>query len=159
MAGVRSWEATPGLKLSATKKDDTHSAPPEPAAPPEPPAPAAPASTARFAQPVSGNIIRPYGNGNEGIDIGAPSGTPVRAAGDGEVAAITQDTDQIPILVVRHPDGLLTVYANIRNITVARGDRVTGGQTIAEVGGGSPSFLHFEVRRGFESVDPNEYLP
>ena len=134
---------------------------PEPAAAaaPEPPAPAAPASTARFAQPVSGNIIRPYGNGNEGIDIGAPSGTPVRAAGDGEVAAITQDTDQIPILVVRHPDGLLTVYANIRNITVARGDRVTGGQTIAEVGGGSPSFLHFEVRRGFESVDPNDYLP
>lgn len=109
--------------------------------------------------PVSGDIIRPYGNGNEGIDIAAPSGTPVRAAGDGEVAAITQDTEQVPILVVRHPDGLLTVYANIRNIAVARGDSVARGQAIAEIGGGSPAFLHFEVRRGFESVDPTDYLP
>ncbi|WP_416916551.1 MAG: peptidoglycan DD-metalloendopeptidase family protein [Roseicyclus sp.] len=127
------------------------------------PAPAQPtpqaAPSARFIQPVSGNIIRPYGRGNEGIDIGAATGTAVRAAGDGEVAAITQDTDQIPILVVRHPDGLLTVYANIRNITVARGDRVTQGQTIAEVGPGEPSFLHFEVRRGFEAVNPTQYLP
>jgi LysM repeat protein len=124
---------------------------------PEPPPPAAP--TARFSLPVSGDIIRPYGSGNEGIDIGAATGTPVRAAGDGEVAAITQDTDQIPILVVRHPDGLLTVYANIRNISVARGDRVTQGQSLAEVGPGDPSFLHFEVRRGFEAVNPTQYLP
>lgn len=139
---------------------------PEPAAPAAAPAPTAPqpaaqapARTARFAQPVAGDILRPYGNGNEGIDIAAATGTPVRAASDGEVAAITQNTDQIPILVVRHPDGLLTVYANIRNIAVSRGDAVTRGQTIAEVGGGSPSFLHFEVRRGFESVDPTDFLP
>ena len=130
-----------------------------PAAAPEPtPQPQA-APSARFIRPVSGTIIRPYGNGNEGIDIGAATGTAVRAAADGEVAAITQDTDQIPILVLRHPDGLLTVYANIRNIAVSRGDRVTQGQTMAEVGPGDPSFLHFEVRRGFEAVNPNQYLP
>ena len=130
---------------------------PAPAPAPEPAPQAAP--SARFIQPVSGSIIRPYGRGNEGIDIGAAAGTPVRAAGDGEVAAITRDTDQIPILVVRHSDGLLTVYANIRNITVARGDRVTQGQTIAEVGPGDPPFLHFEVRRGFEAVNPTQFLP
>jgi murein DD-endopeptidase MepM/ murein hydrolase activator NlpD len=128
---------------------------PPPAAPE--PTPAQP--SARFIQPVSGSIIRPYGSGNEGIDIGAATGTAVRAAADGEVAAITQDTDQIPILVVRHPDGLLTVYANIRNIAVSRGDSVSQGQTLAEVGGGDPSFLHFEVRRGFEAVNPTRYLP
>ncbi len=122
------------------------------------PAPTA-APSARFIMPVSGSIIRPYGRGNEGIDIGAATGTPVRAAADGEVAAITRDTDQIPILVVRHSDGLLTVYANIRNISVARGDRVTQGQILAEVGPGDPSFLHFEVRRGFEAVNPTQYLP
>lgn len=129
--------------------------------PPAPqPAPAPqPTSTARFTQPVAGDIIRPYGRGNEGIDIAAPSGTAVRAAGDGEVAAITQSTDQIPILVVRHPDGLMTIYANISNIAVARGDRVTQGQKLAEVGAGSPSFLHFEVRRGFEALDPTQFLP
>jgi murein DD-endopeptidase MepM/ murein hydrolase activator NlpD len=129
------------------------------AAAPAPAAPAPAANTARFAYPVQGSIIRPYGSGNEGIDIGAATGTPVRAAADGEVAAITQDTDQIPILVVRHPDGLLTVYANIRNIAVSRGDSVSQGQTIAEVGPGDPSFLHFEVRRGFEAVNPTRYLP
>ena len=137
------------------------SAAPTPAPTPAPaPAPAPqPTSSARFAQPVAGDIIRPYGRDNEGIDIAAPSGTAVRAAGDGEVAAITQDTDQIPILVVRHPDGLMTIYANISNISVTRWDRVTRGQQLAEVGAGNPSFLHFEVRRGFEAVDPTEFLP
>jgi hypothetical protein len=82
----------------------------------------------------------------------------VRAAGDGEVAAITQDTDRVPILVIRHSDGLLTVYANIRNISVTRGQSISRGQQVAEVGPGDPSFLHFEVRRGFEAVDP-DHLP
>jgi len=152
-----------------TQSAEVAAAAPAPAAPAPAatPAPAAPAAapapqatrTARFIQPVPGAIIRPFGNGNEGIDIGAATGTPVRAAGDGEVAAITQDTDQIPILVVRHPDGLLTVYANLRDITVARGDRVTQGQTIAQVGGGAPPFLRFEVRRGFEAENPTRHLP
>ena len=83
----------------------------------------------------------------------------VRAAADGTVAAITQDTDQVPILVVRHSDGLLTVYANVQNIRVGRGDSVSRGATVAEVGAGDPSFLHFEVRRGFEAVNPSEFLP
>jgi len=137
----------------------TEAAAPAPAPTPEPTPPAQAEPSSRFSMPVSGSIIRPFGSGNEGIDIGAATGTPVRAAGDGEVAAITQDTDQIPILVVRHSDGLLSVYANIRNITVARGDSITRGQTIAEVGPGDPSFLHFEVRRGFEAVNPTQYLP
>ena len=61
--------------------------------------------------------------------------------------------------MVRHADGLLTVYANIQNIRVGRGDSVSRGATVADVGPGDPSFLHFEVRRGFEAVDPNDFLP
>ena len=116
------------------------------------------ASEPQMLRPVQGSIIRPYSSRNEGIDIGASAGTPVRAAADGEVAAITRDTDQVPILVLRHPGNLLTVYANIDNIRVARGDRVSRGQTIADVGAGDPAFLHFEVRQGFESVDPTPYI-
>jgi murein DD-endopeptidase MepM/ murein hydrolase activator NlpD len=82
----------------------------------------------------------------------------VRAAAAGTVAAITRDTDQVPILVVRHENNLLTVYANIDDIRVERGARVTSGQTLATVRQGDPSFLHFEVREGFESVDPMPYL-
>ncbi len=123
------------------------------------PAPAPAASSARFVRPVEGPILRPFSAGNEGIDITAAPGTPVRAAADGEVAAITQDTDQIPILVLRHSGGLLTVYANIQNIAVSRGERISQGQTVASVGPGDPSFLHFEVRRGFDAVDPADFLP
>ncbi|MBY4895112.1 peptidoglycan DD-metalloendopeptidase family protein [Rhodobacteraceae bacterium N5(2021)] len=128
------------------------------------PAPAAAAptparSSAPLIRPVSGSVLRGYGSGNEGIDIGAAAGTPVVAAADGTVAAITQDTDEVPILVIRHSGGLLTVYANIQNIAVSRGDRISQGQTVAQVGGGDPSFLHFEVRRGFEAVNPADFLP
>lgn len=131
---------------------------PDPVASPAP-APAPAADTARMIRPVEGPILRNFGGGSEGIDISAAPGTIVRAAADGTVAAITRDTDQVPILVVRHADGLLTVYANIRNIGVSRGDTISRGQTLAEVGDGDPAFLHFEVRRGFEAVDPSDFLP
>ncbi|WP_245243069.1 LysM peptidoglycan-binding domain-containing protein [Pararhodobacter sp. SW119] len=114
---------------------------------------------ARLAMPVDGRIIRAYARGrNDGIGIGAAAGTPVRAAANGTVAAITRDTDQVPIMVVRHDGNLLTVYANIDDIRVERGATVRRGQTIATVRTGDPSFLHFEVREGFESVDPMPFL-
>lgn len=113
----------------------------------------------QLAMPVQGRIIRAYARGrNDGIGIGAPVGTEVRAAAAGTVAAITRDTDQVPILVIRHQNNLLTVYANIDNIRVERGDTISRGQVIATVRAGDPSFLHFEVREGFESVDPMPYL-
>jgi lipoprotein NlpD len=69
---------------------------------PEPEPEPEPEATSRFQRPVEGPILRAFSSANEGIDISAAAGTPVRAAGDGEVAAITQDTDQVPILVIRH---------------------------------------------------------
>jgi murein DD-endopeptidase MepM/ murein hydrolase activator NlpD len=136
-----------------------------PAATPPKETPASPAlgtqrsSTTRMAMPVQGAIIRPYAKGrNDGIDISAPAGTAVKAAADGTVAAITTDTSQTPIIVVRHADNLLTVYAGVDAITVKKGDSVSRGQTIAKVRAGTPSFLHFEVRRGVDSTDPVAFL-
>lgn len=120
---------------------------------------AASASNARFAPPVSGKIIRAYSSKSDGIDIAAAPGTAVKAAGAGSVAAITQSTDKVPILVLRHEGGLLTVYANVEGVAVKKGDTVTKGQTIAKVRAGSPSFVHFEVRDGLKAVDPAKYLP
>ncbi|MGP3696201.1 peptidoglycan DD-metalloendopeptidase family protein [Rhodobacter sp. NSM] len=117
------------------------------------------ASASRLGFPVQGKIIRGYvKKKNDGIDISAAVGTQVAAAADGTVAAITQDTDQVPILVIRHPDNLLTVYANIDGIKVAKGTSVKRGQPIAVVRAADPPFVHFEVRKGFESVDPMPYL-
>lgn len=141
---------------------------PEPQAAEAPTGPASPnlgalrteaSGSARFAMPVQGQIIQGYEpRRNEGVDIGAPAGTTVNAAADGTVAAITRDTDQVPILVIRHTGNLMTVYANIDNIAVERGDQVRRGQAIASVRAGNPSFVHFEVRDGIDSVDPMPYL-
>ena len=118
------------------------------------------AATARFLYPVRGSIIREYKkNVNEGIDIGAPAGTNVKAADAGQVILISKDTDQIPIIIMRHSDGLITVYANVDGLRVKKGDKVKRGETIAKVRATSPSFLHFEVRKGFDSVNPAPYLP
>ncbi|WP_170358976.1 M23 family metallopeptidase [Ruegeria arenilitoris] len=116
-------------------------------------------SSSALALPVTGKIIRPYAKGkNEGIDIAGSPGASVKAAEAGTVAAITADADQIPIIVVKHTNDLLTVYANVENISVKKGDRVSRGQSIAKLRGGENAYVHFEVRKGFESVDPETYL-
>ena len=80
------------------------------------------------------------------------------AAQNGIVAAVTTDTDQLPIVVIKHEGNILTVYANIGDIVVYKGSAVTRGQPIGKIREGNPSFLHFEIRQGFESVDPMDYL-
>ncbi|TNF61406.1 MAG: LysM peptidoglycan-binding domain-containing protein, partial [Rhodobacteraceae bacterium] len=141
--------------------------PRENVAPAATPAPATPVNVGTptrgsggvMALPVQGRIIRDYKKGtNEGIDIAAAPGTPVVAAADGTVAAITASADQVPIIVVRHADNLLTVYANVDRIKVAKGDTVKRGQQIAQLRGGDNAYVHFEVREGFDSVDPTPYL-
>lgn len=117
-------------------------------------------SAARLAYPVQGGIIRAYAAGrNEGIDIGVPAGTSVKAAAAGTVAAVTTDTSGVAIVVLKHDGGLLTVYTNLEGLTVAKDASVSRGQVIGKVRAGDPSFLHFEVRRGLTSADPAEFLP
>lgn len=117
-------------------------------------------SGAAMAMPVSGGkIIRDYAKGrNEGIDISAAPGTSVTAAEAGSVAAVTEDADQVPIVIVRHDSNLLTVYANVEKIAVKKDDPVKRGQKLAQLRAGDEAYLHFEVRDGFESVDPAPYL-
>lgn len=117
------------------------------------------ASSSKMTMPVAGSIIRPYSKGkNEGIDISAAAGTTVKAADAGTVAAITKNTEQTPIIVIRHAGNLLTVYAGVDAITVKKGDKVTRGQSIAKLKASSSPFLHFEVRKGVESTDPAPFL-
>ncbi|MGR3463171.1 peptidoglycan DD-metalloendopeptidase family protein [Limimaricola sp.] len=133
---------------------------PAPAPAPQPVAEQAKPKDAAMAMPAQGRIIRAYAKGrNDGIDIGAPAGSAVKAAAAGTVAAITTNTEGIQILVIRHPDELLTVYTHVVDLTVERGASVSKGQTIGKVKAGSPSLLHFEVRKGMESQDPTNYLP
>jgi len=117
------------------------------------------ASASKLAMPVSGKVIRGYAKGkNEGVDIGASAGAPVVAAAAGTVAAITKNTDGVPIVVIRHEGNLLTVYGGIDALAVEKGTPVTRGQPIAKIRNAATPFLHFEVRQGFDSVDPMGYL-
>ena len=112
-----------------------------------------------FAYPVNGKIIRDYvKNKTDGIDISAPEGSPVVAAETGVVAAITADTQGVPIIVLKHEGNLLTVYAGLGDISVKEKEKVSRSQIIGNIRSGDPSFLHFEVRRGFESIDPMEFF-
>lgn len=116
-------------------------------------------SSARMVFPVQGDIIREYAKGrNDGIDIAAAPGTAVKAADSGTVAAITTDTNGIPIIVIKHADDLLTVYSNVENVTVEKGDRVSRGGKLAEIRSEGTAAVHFEIREGFDSVDPMPYL-
>lgn len=159
LPGEGSPTPTPPSAAKPLPANDTTAAAAPTAKPPAPDMSAQTTATSQLAMPVQGKIIRPYvKKQNDGIDIAAAAGTAVTAAADGTVAAITKDTKQVPIIVVRHSGNLLTVYANIDGITVAKGDVVKRGQTIARVRASDPAFLHFEVREGLESVDPVKYL-
>tara|TARA_B100000676_G_C18083059_1_gene852735 strand:+ start:2892 stop:3854 length:963 start_codon:yes stop_codon:yes gene_type:complete len=120
-----------------------------------------------FAWPVDGAVISTFGpkaDGlhNDGINIAAPAGTPVRASEDGVVAYAGDELRGYGNLVlVRHANGWVTAYAHNAQNFVSRGQTVLRGDTIASVGASgdvdSPQ-SHFELRRGTDAVDPRPYL-
>lgn len=162
LPGAGSPTPTPPSAAKPLPEDETAT----PEAPPAPSEPVAnvgtttqPPKDTAMVTPVQGTIIRGYAKGrNEGINIKADPGTPVKAADAGTVAAITKSAEGVPIVVIRHPDNLLTVYANVTDVNVAKGDSVGRGQPIAKLRGGDDNYVHFEVRQGFDSVDPAPYL-
>ncbi|WP_223423316.1 M23 family metallopeptidase [Tateyamaria pelophila] len=158
--GTGSPTPTPPSSIKPLPEDDTAN-PPDISAPNTQVADVGQTSrSAKMALPVQGSIIRAYSKGrNEGIDIKAAPGAPVKAAADGNVAAITQSADGVPIIVIRHVDNILTVYANVDQVKVAKGDSVKRDEVIASLRpDANDAYVHFEVRDGFDSVDPAPFL-
>jgi len=116
-----------------------------------------------FRWPAHGRVIQGFkAGGNDGINIAVPEGTSVKAAEAGVVAYAGSELKGYGNLVlIRHPNGFVTAYANNSDIEVKRGDTVKRGQTIAKSGQSgnvaSPQ-LHFELRKGSTPVDPAQYL-
>lgn len=105
-----------------------------------------------------------WGRMHRGIDIGAPTGTPVHAAAAGVVEFSGWNSGGYGNMVeVRHPDGSMTRYAHHSRNLVRVGDRVAQGQQIAEVGSTGYStgpHLHFEIHLPSQgTVNPIAYLP
>jgi len=116
-----------------------------------------------FRWPARGRIIQAFKlGGNDGINIAVPEGTSVKAAESGVVAYAGSELKGYGnLILIRHPNGFVTAYANNSDIEVKRGDTVKRGQTIAKSGQSgnvaSPQ-LHFELRKGATPVDPTQYL-
>lgn len=120
-----------------------------------------------FAWPVNGKLISTFGakDGglhNDGLNIAAPRGTPVRAAENGVVAYAGNELKGFGnLLLVRHQGGWTTAYAHNDVLQVRRGDTVKRGQVIARLGSTghvSVPQLHFEIRKGAKAVDPLRHL-
>jgi murein DD-endopeptidase MepM/ murein hydrolase activator NlpD len=129
---------------------------------------AAPNSTGidRMRWPVRGKVISGYSKGGggekDGIDIAVPEGTPVKAAENGVVIYAGDGLKEFGnTVLVRHEDGLVTVYGHASELKVQRGQKVKRGDEIAVSGmsgnANSPK-LHFEVRKNSAPVDPSTYL-
>ncbi len=113
----------------------------------------------QLSWPVEGEIVSKFKPGkNDGINIQVPEGTSVKAAAAGEVKYAGSDlTAQGELILIKHQDGMMTVYAHNSKLLVKKGDKVKQGQVIAKSGKTgdvkSPQ-LHFEVRDGKTPIDP-----
>jgi murein DD-endopeptidase MepM/ murein hydrolase activator NlpD len=97
-----------------------------------------------------------------GVDIPAPSGTPIRAAADGMVLSAGPRGGYGNTVIIDHGSSMATLYAHQSDINVAPGQTVQAGDVIGEVGSTGLStgpHLHFEVRIGGTPVDPLGYIP
>ena len=116
---------------------------------------------------MNGKIISSFGAKkgglhNDGINIAAARGAPVRAAENGIVAYAGNELRGFGnLLLIKHADGWTSAYAHNDRLLVRRGDQVRRGQIIARVGSTgsvtSPQ-LHFELREGSEAIDPLRLL-
>ncbi len=118
--------------------------------------------TGKFAWPVKGRLIQRFTDpASMGIAIEAAQGTAVHAAEAGKVIFSGPGPRGYGnLVIVKHPDDLLSVYAHNSRILVKEGQSVTRGQKIAEVGatGTSSARLGFEVRRDGKPIDPLGFL-
>jgi len=119
-----------------------------------------------FIWPVQGKVVSRFGvqDGlrHEGIDIAAPSGTPVKAAGEGVVVYEGSLKGYGNLLIIKHENDFKTVYAyNYKNL-VTVGQKVNTGDAIAKVGntGRYPDpRLHFQIRDKDKARNPLFFLP
>jgi len=123
----------------------------------------------KFIWPVQGGkVVRKFGDRragvvDHGLEIEAPAGTPVYAVEAGTVImASSRFKGYGNMVIVKHNNGFVSIYAFNQRLWVKKDQRVKRGQKIAEVGQSGRAekpMLHFELRIGSQAVDPLKYLP
>jgi len=135
----------------------------------QPPAAAAPSSNGTtaggYAWPMCAPVTSEYGprwgRMHRGIDLGAPTGTPIRAIRAGTVIFAGWQGGYGQITLIDHGNGVVSAYAHQSRFAVGQGARVTQGQVIGYVGttgNTTGAHLHLETRVGGTAVNPRQYL-
>ena len=99
---------------------------------------------------------------NDGLDIAAAIGTPVRAVAKGRVDFANDDYEGMGgMIVLNHGDGYYTLYGHLNDVLVHNGQEVLPGAVIGRVGDAGSlkgPILHFEVRKGSAALNPESWL-
>ncbi|MGM0443998.1 MAG: murein hydrolase activator EnvC family protein, partial [Fibrobacterota bacterium] len=124
-----------------------------------------------LAWPVEGEIRQPFGKivhpeyktvtRNNGIDISAPRGRPVRAVAEGVIRYVGKLRGYGNIVMVSHGGDYSTVYAHLDRVHVQSGDNIASRAPVGTVGSSGSldgTKLHFEIRRHADALDPQEWL-
>lgn len=123
--------------------------------------------TGPWGRPVAGRLTSPFGyrvhpilrvrKMHTGVDLSAPSGTPIVAAGDGKVIYVGWRGGYGNTVIIDHGGGRTTLYAHMSGFVCAAGQVVQRGQQIGRVGSTGLStgpHLHWEVRVNGQPVNP-----
>jgi murein DD-endopeptidase MepM/ murein hydrolase activator NlpD len=158
----------PAKKTTLARKSQPSAKQPSPSKKTKPPV----ASTAGiavqdFIWPVRGNIISSYGPKegglhNDGVNIAAARGAAVQAAASGIVVYADNGIKSYGnLILLKHPNGMMTAYAHLDNIKVKKGQRVSQGSvlgTVGTTGAVTTPQLHFEIRKGSETINPSKEI-
>jgi murein DD-endopeptidase MepM/ murein hydrolase activator NlpD len=120
----------------------------------------------QFIWPVRGKVTKEFGiRGmvkHAGIDIAAPTGTSIRASNSGKVLYSGKEIKDFGnIIIIKHNQGFITVYAHNEINYVAEGEKIARGQIIGRVGNTgrtSASHLYFEIRKNNRPINPRVLL-
>ena len=126
-------------------------------------------SKTQFLRPVKGKIINKYNPNsdkrkNQGIDFQVLPGSHVYAVSDGRVALVTDNTENFgKIVLIRHENNLISIYGRVTEVLVKKNEPVKKGQKIGSMVGKTKdgqnfTVLHFEIRKGTKSVNPETYF-
>jgi len=118
-----------------------------------------------IVRPVSGVLTSRFGSRwgstHTGIDVGAPTGTSIKAAAGGTVIFSGWKGTLGKLIVISHGNGIQTYYAHCSSLLVSSGQAVSAGQLIAKVGSTGRStgpHLHFEIRVNGTAINPLNYI-